>query len=249
MAMDFIPCWLAKQTGEHSVQVLTKVWVNKYTEHYTTGPRSFIAAGGAETRGSAFCRTSAAPGMKPFARWRYAPPTRSNLSPWLLQSLVTMGPTFTKTQWICVTRTYQSIHKITWSFHQRAHRAHRLAIPWKTQWKFPPRHEASANTRSCTRTTKGNNQRSFLCVKCLQPMMEKKKIEFRATKMFQSLIRSTRPLICIYMESVCKCVCVYIHLYMYNFKYSSECSGLMRSFESNSKSCAHFLNYLRQKIF
>lgn len=24
MAMDFIPCWLAKQTGEHSVQVLTK---------------------------------------------------------------------------------------------------------------------------------------------------------------------------------------------------------------------------------
>lgn len=42
-------------------------------------------------------------------------------------------------------------------------------------------------------------------------------------------------------------VCVCIYKCKYNFKYSFECSGSMRSFESNSKSCADFQNYLRPK--
>ena len=64
--------------------------------------------------------------------------------------LATMGLTFTKTQWICVTHTYQSIHKITRLFHQQAHRACRLPSPWKAKRSL---------VKKCLHTSK---QESFL---------------------------------------------------------------------------------------
>lgn len=216
MAMDFIPCWLAKQTGEHSVQVLTKAeWTS--IQSIIQCAALVYSSRGAETRGSAFCYTSVTLAMKPFAHWRYAPPTRSNLSLWLLQSLVTMGLTFTKTQWICVTRTYQSIHRITWSFHQQAHRAHRLTIPRKTQWKFrrgarsPGMRHPQTHSRAHAQLKGTITGLSFVLNVCnLWWGFKKKKNRIPGNKeMFQSLIKSTRPLICIYMRV---CVCIYIYI-------------------------------------
>ena len=42
--------------------------------------------------------------------------------------LATMGLTFTKTRWICMTHTFQSIHEITRLCHQQAHRAYHLTV-------------------------------------------------------------------------------------------------------------------------
>lgn len=75
-----------------------------------------------------------------------------NLSPWLLQSLATMGLTFTKTQWICVTHTHQSIHKITRLLHQQAPRAYHPTLPWKQMNKDkemdPPLQEIKGEKKS-----------------------------------------------------------------------------------------------------
>lgn len=92
-----------------------------------------------------------------------------------------MGLTFTKTQWISVTHTYQSIHKITRLFHQQAHWAYHLTIPWKIKWNlhWGAQLWVIANLNMCEHSQiNGMTRKCLFCIKCLRPDRKSIRLHF-----------------------------------------------------------------------